>query len=226
MTRFVLAPLLVLLGLAASARAGEIPPLKTGDLVFQTTSGGQSTAIMMASRSPYTHMGIIELDKSGQPTVVEAVGPVRTIAFDKWLAKGAGRRVTIKRVKGLKDTQALSALARAHYYDGRPYDVFFYEARDAIYCSELVYAAFKEGAHLTLGAEEKVKELKIDNAAARQLIEQRWRQHPACKARKAANFNACFGLIMEQTVVTPASIARDPQLELVYSNFGLDDVSR
>ena len=38
--------------------------------------------------------------------------------------------------------------------------------------------------------------------------------------RKTANFNACYKLILDQTLVTPASIARDPKLELIYSNFG------
>ena len=219
MIRFALT-LLLSLGLAVPVCASTIPPLKTGDIVFQTTTGGQSTAIMFASGSIYTHMGVIELDKNGKPMVVEAVGPVRTIPFEKWLGKGVGRRVTIKRIKGLNDTDALAAVARAHHYDGLPYDIYFYESRDAIYCSELVYAAFKEGAKLTLGVEEKVSELHIDDVAARSLIEQRWRQHPACQTRKAANFKACYKLILDQKLVTPASIARDQKLELIYTNFG------
>jgi Orthopoxvirus protein of unknown function (DUF830). len=216
MTRYAL--LLLILGLG-SAQGADIPPLKTGDIVFQTTATGQSAAIMFASSSLYTHMGIIELDRNGTPLVVEAVGPVRTIPFEKWLDKGVGRRVTIKRVKGLSEGVAQNALARAHHYDGRPYDLFFYETRDSIYCSELVHAAFKEGAELVLGTEEKVSNLKIDNLAVRRLI-RRWRQHPACQSRKSANFNACFKLILNQTLVTPASIARDPKLELIYTNFG------
>ena len=205
---------------ATPAAATEMPAVKTGDIVFQTTAGGQSTAIMFASGSLYTHMGVVELGKNGKPMVVEAVGPVRTIPLEKWVAKGIGRRITVKRVKGLSDEQASAAVSRAHYYDGRPYDAFFYETKDAIYCSELVHAAFKEGPKLTLGKEEKVSDLKINNIAARKLIQQRWRSHPACQSRKTANFNACYEIILSQTLVTPASIARDPQLELIYTNFG------
>ncbi len=115
------------LGPPEPVRAADLPPLKTGDIVFQTTTGGQSTAIMFASGSIYTHMGVIEVDKSGKPMVVEAVGPVRTIPFEKWRGKGVGKRITVKRIKGLKDDEAKSAVARAHHYDGLPYDVFFYE---------------------------------------------------------------------------------------------------
>ena len=205
---------------ATPTAAAEMPALKTGDIVFQTTAGGQSTAIMFASGSLYTHMGVVELDKTGKPMVVEAVGPVRTIPLQKWVAKGIGKRVTVKRVTGLTEEQAKAAVGRAHYYDGRPYDIFFYESKDAIYCSELVHAAFKEGPQLTLGTEEKVSDLKINNIAARKLIEQRWRKHPACQSRQTANFKTCFQIILNQTLVTPASIARDPKLELIYTNFG------
>lgn len=217
MFKYVLA---IFLSFGSPAKSVEIPPLKTGDLVFQTTSGGQSTAIMFASRSIYTHMGMVELDKAGKPLVIEAVGPVRTIPFSKWIAKGVGQRVTIKRIRGLSEADANSAVARAHVYDGRPYDVFFYETRDAIYCSELVHAAFKEGPNLSLGVEEKVSDLKIDNVAAKKLIEQRWRKHPACQTKQTANFKTCFNLILNQKLVTPASIARDAKLDLVYTNFG------
>ncbi len=62
--------------------------------------------------------------------------------------------------------------------------------------------------------------MKINNVAARKLIEQRWRKHPACQTPKTANFNACYQIILDQTLVTPASIARDPKLELIYTNFG------
>lgn len=205
---------------AAPAKAGELPPLKSGDIVFQTTEGGQSPAIMFASGSLYTHMGLVEIDKNGQPMVVEAVGPVRTIPFKTWIAKGVGSRVTVKRIKGLSEEDAKAAIAKAHAYDGRPYDPYFYSSRDALYCSELVYAAYKEGPNLTVGTEQKVRDLKINHRAVRKLIEARWRRHPACQTRATSNFEACFEKILDQDLVTPVSIARDDKLELVYSNFG------
>ena len=220
MIKFAISILLGFGSPASPATAAELPPLKTGDIVFQTTAGGQSTAIMFASGSLYTHMGIVEVGKAGKPMVVEAVGPVRTIPLAKWLDKGVGKRVTVKRIKGLTEADATAAVTRAHYYDGRPYDIFFYETRDAIYCSELVHAAFKEGPKLSLGTEEKVSDLKINNVAARKLIEQRWRKHPACQTKQTSNFKACFDVILNQTLVTPVSIARDPKLELIYTNFG------
>jgi hypothetical protein len=196
-----------------------MPPLKTGDVVFQTTLGEQSTAIMYVSKSLYTHMGLIEIGKDGKPVVVEAVGPVREIPLDKWIAKGVGNRITVKRIKDLAEDDAKKAIAEARRYTGRPYDIYFYKSRDAIYCSELVHVAYKDGPHVTLGAEQKIGELPLDSKEVKKLIKQRWSKHPACLAQGKKSFEACYKIILEEPLVTPASIARDPKVELIYTNF-------
>lgn len=198
----------------------DLPPLRTGDIVFQSSGGAQSMAIGMATRSPYTHTALIEIDASGRVNAVEAAGQVRTTPLGKWIKYGNGGRITVKRVKGLGADAARKTLVAAHAYDGRPYDTFYYETRDAIYCSELVHLAFLEGPGLNIGTIQRVKELQIDNAPARALIESRWRDHPLCQSAKAKTFEACYALILEQTLVTPASVARDSKLETVYTNFG------
>ena len=200
--------------------AAGLPPLKTGDIVFQESGNSQSLAIALASGSLYTHTGLIEMSADGRVNVVEATGPVRTTSLDTWIEHGTGGRITIKRVKGLEADAARKALAAAHTHDGKPYDHFFYKGRDAIYCSELVHLAFKDGAGLAIGAEQRVKDLNIDNAAVRSLIEARWRQYPVCVAKKAASFEACYPMTLEETLVTPASVARDAKLETVFTNFG------
>jgi cell wall-associated NlpC family hydrolase len=200
--------------------AADLPPLKTGDIVFQNTSGSASEAIMLASGTDYTHVGIVEIDKAGRAQVIEAAGPVRVVALQRWISNGNGKLVTVKRVKGLAESDAKAVVARARKYLGRPYDHFYYDTRDQIYCSELVYAAFREGPNITLGVEEKVRSLNIDTKAAQTIIAQRWRSHPLCKERRAKSFDACYALILEQTLVTPVSIARDAKLETIYTSFG------
>ncbi|HYD14974.1 MAG TPA: YiiX/YebB-like N1pC/P60 family cysteine hydrolase [Hyphomicrobium sp.] len=213
--------LLAVLGLGLTlAPAEDLPPLETGDIVFQKTQTSASDAIMLASDTQYTHVGIVDVGKDGRATVIEAVGPVQAVPLDKWMKNGAGGRITVKRIKGLDEAKAKQAVASARRYMGRPYDHYFYETRDQIYCSELVYAAFKDGPHISVGREEKVRDLNIDTSAAQKLIAARWRSHPLCRAKGAKNFKACYALILDQTLVTPASIARDPQMETVYSSFG------
>jgi hypothetical protein len=213
---------LLALSLSTMAAAGSLPKLENGDIVFQNSSSGARDAIMLASKTQYTHVGIVEIGASGRAVVIEAAGPVRTIALNDWIRKGSGHRVTIKRIKGLTASEAKLAVARARHYMGRPYDHYFYESRDRIYCSELVHAAFKEGANISLGLEVRLRDLNIGTAAARRLIRKRWRTHPLCQARSAATLERCLPLILEQTVVTPASIAGDARMDLVYTDFGPD----
>jgi Permuted papain-like amidase enzyme, YaeF/YiiX, C92 family len=205
---------------ATTVVAADLPALKNGDLVFQHTNGKQDIAIVLASHSPYSHMGMIELHADGKPWVIEAVGPVRSTPLDKWINHGTGGRITIKRIAGLSPEDAAAAIKQAHRYDGLPYDIFFLPSRDQIYCSELVHAAFTEGPKIDIGRVQKVKELNIDSAAVRRLIEARWTRHPLCKAAAAKNFEDCYTLILDQPLATPASIARDSKMQLVFSNFG------
>ncbi|MCC7252436.1 hypothetical protein [Hyphomicrobium sp.] len=65
-----------------------------------------------------------------------------------------------------------------------------------------------------------MRDLNIDTDAAQKLIAQRWKSHPLCRTKGAKSFKDCYALILDQTLVTPASIARDPQMELIYTSFG------
>lgn len=222
----IIIPPLVIVALLAilnftTASAKDLPPLKTGDIIFQTSQSSQSLAILMASGSAYSHMGIIEIDENNQAFVEEATGPVKSTPLDQWIKHGTGNRITIKRMNDLQPEKATAVLKAAHTYDGLPYDIFFLSTKDAIYCSELVQLAFKEGAGIDLGKFEKVKSLNFDNFAARKLIQKRWRKDPLCQPAENETFESCFNKILEQDLITPASISADSKLQTVYSNYGI-----
>lgn len=200
-----------------SVSAKDLPILKNGDVIFQTSRSSQSSAILLASLSAYSHMGIIEIGTDGDATVVEAVGPVKKTPLDLWIKKGLGGRIAIKRMNFDSGT-AESILTAAHRYDGLPYDLFFLSTTDQIYCSELVSLAYREGASINLGKLQKASELYLDNFASKRLIQQRWQKHPLCQSTKET-FETCYTKILDQELITPASIFEDPKLELIYSNY-------
>ncbi len=193
--------------------------IKNGDLVFQTILGTQGFAIIAASSSPYTHMGFIKTD-GNEPVVVEAVGPVKETPLVQWVAHGLGQRITIMRLKNpaAGTFQKVAAAAKKNY--GKPYDFYFLPDKKSFYCSELVREAYL-GAGVELGKLQKVGEL-TKSSAMDTIIEQRWQHYPPCAARPGITLEKCRKIIMEQQLVTPASIARDPQLETVFSNYPLD----
>jgi hypothetical protein len=84
-----------------------------------------------------------------------------------------------------------------------------------------VQRAFAEGLGIPLGQKQRPRDLDIDNAAVRALIETRWQRHPLCIARGVKTFDTCYEIILDQQLVTPASIARDARLQTVFTNFSI-----
>jgi hypothetical protein len=203
-----------------SVEAKDLPPLKTADIIFQTSGSSQSSAILAASRSPLTHVGMIMFADDGSLQVIEAVEPVKITPLNKWIDRGVGNRIIIKRYPSISVTKANAVIAAAKTHLGKPYDLFFLSGLDRIYCSELVDIGFTEGAGIKLGQHVPARQLDLDNYAARKLVARRWQKHPLCQI-KDMKFEDCYNVILDQTLITPASIADDKRLQTVYSNFGV-----
>lgn len=191
-------------------------PLQDGDLIFQTSTSSQSSAILMATASPFTHMGIIK-HNGKDIVVIEATGKVRQTPLKDWVNRGVLKRVAIYRDPELTAEKAKQVIAAARVYYGKGYDIFFSFNNDTLYCSELPYLSYKK-AGLVIGKVQKVSELNFDNALVRKLIKQRWQRHSDCKAKKY-DFEQCFDHILHQDLITPESIANDRNLKQIYSNY-------
>ena len=103
--------------------------------------------------------------ESGDISVIEAVGPVRIIPLDDWIAQGVDRKFAVIRLKETdynylsKNNLFDSIISEAKKFLGRPYD-FRYRLDDQyIYCSELVYKAFKNAVKWEIAKKVKLKEL-------------------------------------------------------------------
>lgn len=200
----------------------KLPPLKNGDLVFETGFRGQGLPIMLTSKSLITHVGIVNIGKDGAISVMEANGSVRETPLDAWIARSFAWRLMIARIRDLPEKKAQAALDWSRAQTGKPYDMFFLPDEKAFYCSELVSDAFKKGAGITLGNISVVGDLPyVNSSPVQSLIKARWRRDPLCTEAGAKNmtFEKCRALIMKQTLITPASIARDPKLDVIYSNY-------
>jgi len=178
----------------------SLPPLANGDLVFQTDRSTQMLAILFATGSLYTHVGVVEIAPSGQPFVLEAAGKVRRVSLQTWLRHGYGNRITIERLPGLPSTTATQITATAANYMGAPYDIFFRLGSGRLYCSELVYDAFLQGAQIQLGHLQPVSTLHMTNFAVRKIIQTRWRRDPECEPAGAIDFTTCFSRILEPDI--------------------------
>jgi hypothetical protein len=198
-------PLLLLL-----LSLGCAPPLalQEGDLLFQTSSSGQSAAIAEAQAHPATHVGIA-MQEDGRWWVLEAVGPVRRTSLSTFRNRGTKGAMVVMRDPRLSPSQRTELVAAARVDLGKPYDIHFTDSDDRIYCSELVARAYQR-IGLEVGRRQQVSELAMAGPKMNGLLLQRWRSHPLCTA--ATDVDQCRSMIQVQTLITPASMMTDDRL--------------
>ena len=70
----------------APAQAG-MDQLQPGDIIFHVSRSAQSKAIQLATKSPYSHVGVVESGSDGL-VILEAVQPVKRTPVGEWIARG------------------------------------------------------------------------------------------------------------------------------------------
>lgn len=120
--------------------------LHGGDIIFQTSLSRQSIAIQRATKSKYSHCGIIYKEK-GRYYVYEAIQPVRRTPLDKWILRGKDAHYVVKRLKNSNELLTVANLSKmkkeGERFKGKNYDLTFEWSDDKIYCSELIWKVYK-----------------------------------------------------------------------------------
>jgi uncharacterized protein YycO len=178
----------VLVGCAARAE-----PLRDGDIIFHTSRSSQSAAIQRATHSRYSHMGMI-VYRDGKPFVFEAVQTVRYTPLDRWTARGEGGRYVVKRWRDADAKLDATATRRlrdaAQRYAGRPYDLAFEWSDARIYCSELVWKAYRDALGIELGTTQHLRDFDLSD--------------PVVKAKLVERYGKTVPL--DETVISPQAM--------------------
>lgn len=150
------------------------PDWRDGDLIFHTSRSSQSVAIQRATRSPYSHVGIIFI-RGGKPYVFEAIATVRYTPLAQWAARGTGARFVVKRLKGgLTKAQAAGLRESAVKFAGKPYDQYFEWSDGRIYCSELVWKMYSQAVGIEIGPLQKLQEFDLRDASVKAKMRERY----------------------------------------------------
>jgi hypothetical protein len=171
---FLLIPLLIL------SCKKDVPPtdmLRDGDLIFQTSQSQQSQAIQLATKSKFSHCGIIY--KAGNDFFVfEAIQPVQTTPLDKWIARGKGSHYVVKRLKEADKVLTQSNLKKmkkaGKELTGKDYDLYFEWSDDKIYCSELIWKIYKKGTGLEIGHLQHLQDFDLSSPAVKVKLMERY----------------------------------------------------
>lgn len=198
MKRCLLAVLLVMLALP-SWGASLDRHVRDGDIIFQTSRSSQSLAIQRATRSPYSHVGLI-MFHAGKPYVFEASSTVGFTPLRTWIARGDGGHFIIKRLRNAEralDNQTIEKIrAQARLLEGKPYDLTFEWSDERIYCSELVWKVYDRALGVQLGRLQKMKEFNLDDPIVARQLEERYGS----------------SVPLEEPVISPAEIYRSKKI--------------
>jgi hypothetical protein len=192
--------LLLLLAGCASSRAE--PELRDGDIIFQTSRSSQSLAIQRATRSPYSHMGMV-VYRDGKPFVFEASATVRFTPLQAWIERGEGGHYIVKRLRESAGRVTPETMKKAHalvrQLQGRSYDLTFEWSDKRMYCSELVWKIYERVLGVRIGELQKLGEFDLTDPAVRVKIRERYGT----------------AVPLGEPVISPGAMFESPLLELV-----------
>ncbi|MES2621181.1 MAG: YiiX family permuted papain-like enzyme [Bacteroidota bacterium] len=179
--------------------------IKNGDLIFQTSLSGQSRAIQLATKSKYSHCGLI-YKEGNRFYVFEAIQPVKRTPLDKWIARGQDGKYVIKRLKNADQILTPTTLKKMQQvgdkFNGKNYDLTFEWSDDKIYCSELIWKVYQRATGIEIGKLEKLSDFDLTNEAVKKKMKERYGEK----------------FPTEEIVISPASVFDSELLTTVKSN--------
>jgi hypothetical protein len=194
--------LVLLLCLLAACSQSKLGELRNGDIIFQTSTSSQSQAIQLATRSKYSHVGIVFM-RAGEAYVFEAKKIVGFTPLAEWVARGVDSHYVVKRLNTTEPVELDKARKKMpgliKKYRGRPYDFYFEWSDEKIYCSELVWKIYDEALRVQLGQHQRLREFDL--------------QHPLVQAKLRERFGSQIPL--DELVISPAAIFASDQLATV-----------
>jgi len=179
--------------------------IQNGDIIFQTSLSQQSKAIQLATKSKFSHCGII-YKKENKWMVFEAVQPVKLTLLETWINSGEEQKYVIKRLKNAKGLLNESILKKMKLEGekmmGKNYDTTFEWSDDKIYCSELVWKIYDRALGIQLGKLEKLGDLDLSHVIVKKILTKRYGKN----------------IPKDEIVISPGSIFNSNLLETIKSN--------
>ena len=149
---------------------------KNGDLIFIVNPSGQGKAIQLATKSRFTHVGIIFLE-NGKEMVYHAVEPVSKNTLEEFIDMSANGSYEIKRIKNqslLSGDKVAEMRKEAMSKLGTHYDLVFSWGDGELYCSEFVWKLYKDILNIKIGDLKPLKSFDLNHPVVKEKLEQRY----------------------------------------------------
>jgi hypothetical protein len=172
---------------------------QAGDVLFQSLPHAPLVDVIEAvTQSPYSHCGIVGRGLGDKFIVLEAIGPTVETPLEEWLARGRNGGFVAYRLDAKYAEKVPAVMASARKHLGKPYDVHYDFDDQKIYCSELIFKAFRDATGESLGTVRKLGDLN-------------WKPNEAF-IRYIEN----GGLPLEREMITPQELSQAKQLREVF----------
>lgn len=177
-----------------------------GDIILQTSESKQCEAVRIATDSEFSHCGIV-FSKDNKLYVLEAVQPVKMTPLKLWIQHGKGGKYLVKRLKDNSTIKNQSIKNKMVAYGqkqlNKDYDLYFEWSDSKMYCSELVWKIYKEGAGIEISPLRKLKSFKLDNPTVKTILQERYGNK----------------IPYNENVVAPSQLAQSDKLITVFNNY-------
>ncbi|PJZ47539.1 YiiX family permuted papain-like enzyme [Leptospira saintgironsiae] len=151
--------------------------LMEGDIIFHESNSEQAKAIKAATKSRYTHVGII-FKYGNDYKVLEAIEPVRITPLSTFIKRGRKNHYVIKRLKDREKVLTNSKIQEMKQYGdsllGRHYDIYFGWQDDRIYCTELIWKLYDKFTGKKLGDLKTLKDFDLSSSKVQYLMKKRY----------------------------------------------------
>jgi hypothetical protein len=187
---------------SVTSQTSSFSYLKEGDIIFQISVSGQGKAIQQATKSKYTHVGMI-FQKNGKWMVIEAVQPVKWTHLKTFIVRGDDEHFVIKRLINAENFLTLERIEAmekmADSFAGKKYDIYFDWSDTELYCSELVWKIYHRVTGIEIGRLQQMREFDLTSEEVKKKLKERFGDN----------------VPLEQNVISPAAIFESPLLETV-----------
>ena len=150
--------------------------LKNGDIIFIVNPSGQGKAIQLATKSKYTHMGIVFIE-NGKTIVYHAVEPVIKSSLEQFIGMSEDGKYFIKRLKDqtlLNESVIKKMLLEANSKLGLHYDLGFNWSDEEMYCSEYVWKLYNHALNIEIGMLRPLKDFDLSHPAVQKIMKRRY----------------------------------------------------
>ena len=179
--------------------------LQSGDIIFQILESGQGLAVQLATKSKYSHVGII-LEKKGELYVLEAIQPVQETPLKEWIKRGKNNHYVVKRLKNADKVvteQVIKEMKKIEEdFIHTNYDIYFGWDDNLLYCSELVFKLYERTTGIEIGELKVMGDYDLSHPEVKRLMTQRYGQNPP----------------LEEPMISPGSMFDSPLLFTVMQN--------